>query len=264
MEQNKKLEQGYLKMQEVLCGLDNNLENDIKSLFPDLEKYVVEHVWGEIYSREALDLKSKEIAVVAALTALGNAQEQLKLHINGALNVGCTINEIKEIILQMSAFAGFPACINAMNLLRVVLAERKSKGINDNIGLEPTNQISPMDRYKVGSQVMSELDGSQVELLEKAYNDFSPELVSLVICGQADITARNNIDKKYREIASISAMTALGTAQSQLRTHMNMALNIGVTPEHIKEIMLLMTAFCGFPVAINGVNILMAVLEARK
>ena len=164
----------------------------------------------------------------------------------------------------MSAFAGFPACINAMNLLRVVLAERKSKGINDNIGLEPTNQISPMDRYKVGSQVMSELDGSQVELLEKAYNDFSPELVSLVICGQADITARNNIDKKYREIASISAMTALGTAQSQLRTHMNMALNIGVTPEHIKEIMLLMTAFCGFPVAINGVNILMAVLEARK
>jgi 4-carboxymuconolactone decarboxylase len=264
MEENNRLEQGYLKMQEVLGELENNPENGINAIFPDLEKYMVEYVWGEIYTREALDIKLKEIAVVAALTALGNAQEQLRQHINGALNVGCAINEIKEIILQMSAFAGFPACINAMNLLRNVLTERKSKGINDKIGTEPTNEISPMDRYKIGSQVMSELDSSQVELLEKAYNDFSPELVKLVICGQADITARNNIDKKYREIASISAMTALGTAQSQLKTHINMALNIGVTPEHIKEIMLLMTVFSGFPSAINGINILMAVIEARK
>ncbi len=264
MEKNNRLEKGYLKMQEVLGELENSPEKSMNTIFPDLEKYMVEYVWGDIYTRVALDIKLKEIAVVAALTALGTAQEQLKQHINGALNVGCTINEIKEIILQMSAFAGFPACINAMNLLRTVLTERKSKGINDKIGIEPTNEILPMDRYKIGSQVMSELDSSQVELLEKAYNDFSPELVKLVICGQADITARNNIDKKYREIASISAMTALGTAQSQLKTHINMALNIGVTPEQIKEIMLLMTAFCGFPSAINGINILMSVLEARK
>lgn len=263
MEKNNRLEQGYLKMQEVLGELDNNHENHINTMFPDFEKYMVEYVWGEIYTREALGIELKEIAIIAALTALGNAQEQLKQHINGALNVGCTINEIKEIMLQMSAFAGFPACINAMNLLRTVLSERKSKGINDNIGIEPTNEISPMDRYKIGSQVMSELDSRQVELLENAYNDFSPELVKLVICGQADITARNNIDKKYREVASISAMTALGTAQSQLKTHINMALNIGVTPEQIKEIMLLMSAFCGFPSAINGINILMAVLKAR-
>lgn len=170
-------------MQEVLGEHDSNLEINIKDIFPDLQRYMVEYVWGEIYCREILDLKSKEIAVVAALTALGSAQEQLKLHINGALNVGCSINEIKEIILQMSAFCGFPSCINAMNLLRTVLNERKSKGINDDIGAEPTNEISPMDRYKVGSQVMSKLDSRQVELLEKAYNDFSPELVKLVICG---------------------------------------------------------------------------------
>jgi 4-carboxymuconolactone decarboxylase len=263
MESNSSLENGYIKMQEVLRETEINTDNSLNTIFPDLEKYMIEYVWGEIYTREALDVKLKEIAVIAALTALGNAQQQLKQHLNGALNVGCTINEIKEILLQMSAFAGFPACINAMNLLRTVLTERLSKGIEDEVGIEPTNEISPMDRYKVGSQVMSELDSRQVELLEKAYNDFSPELVKLIICGQADITARNNIDKKYREIASISAMTALGTAQSQLKTHINMALNIGVTPEQIKEIMLLMTAFSGFPSAINGINILMAVLEAR-
>lgn len=264
MEKDNRLQQGYTKMQEVLGEIDEDIKNNIKSIFPDLDQYIVEYLWGEIYSREALDLKSKEIAIVAALTALGNAQEQLKLHISAALNVGCTINEVKEIMLQMSAFAGFPACINAINLLRIVLGERKNKGINDTLGSEPTNEIPPDDRYKIGSQTMSELDSTQVPLLEKAYNDFSPELVKLVICGQADITARNNIDKKYREIASISAMTAMGTAQSQLRTHMNMALNIGVTPEQIKEIMLLMTAFAGFPAAINGINILRTVLEARK
>ncbi|WHH61637.1 carboxymuconolactone decarboxylase family protein [Petroclostridium sp. X23] len=61
---------------------------------------------------------------------------------NGALNVGCSINEIKEVILQMSAYSGFPICINARNALKDVLNERHSQGINNNIGDSPTNKIS--------------------------------------------------------------------------------------------------------------------------
>ncbi|PYG88213.1 4-carboxymuconolactone decarboxylase [Ruminiclostridium sufflavum DSM 19573] len=264
MDKKNKLEQGYINQRKVLGNAHSSIDDSVKDIFPDLEKYMVEYVWGELYNREALDLKSREIAAVAALTALGNAQPQLRLHMNGALNVGCTINEIKEIILQMSAFSGFPSCINAVNLLIAVLDERKSEGIEDDIGTEPTNEILPETRYEIGSRVLSELDGRQVELLEKFYGDFSPELVELIVCGQADITARNNIDKRYRELASISAMTALGTAQSQLKTHINMALNIGVTSAQLKELMLLMTAFSGFPSAVNGMNSLMAVLADRK
>ncbi|MDF2503268.1 carboxymuconolactone decarboxylase family protein [Clostridium sp.] len=259
-----RLKRGYIKLREVDGSAGKDVENSLNDIFPDLVKYMIEYVWGDIYSRNILDLKSKEMAVVAALTAMGNAEPQLKVHINGALNVSCTINEIKEIILQMSAYSGFPACINAMNALKNVLKERENQGIKDCIGDEPTNKISPMERYEVGVKELSELDSKQVNFLEETYNDFSPDLVKFIVCGQADITARNNLNKRYRELSTISALAALGTAQPQLKFHINAGLNIGLTADEIKEIMLLTTVYSGFPKAINGTNILKEVLKERN
>jgi 4-carboxymuconolactone decarboxylase len=259
-----RLKRGYIKLREVDGSAGKDVENSLNDIFPDLVKYMIEYVWGDIYSRNILDLKSKEMAVVAALTAMGNAEPQLKVHINGALNVSCTINEIKEIILQMSAYSGFPACINAMNALKNVLKEREKQGIKDCIGDEPTNKISPMERYEVGVKELSELDSKQVNFLEETYNDFSPDLVKFIVCGQADITARNNLNKRYRELSTISALAALGTAQPQLKFHINAGLNIGLTADEIKEIMLLTTVYSGFPKAINGTNILKEVLKERN
>ena len=71
-----------------------------------------------------MDLKSREIATVAALTALGNASPQLRVHIHGALNVGCTKDEIVEIIIQMAVYAGFPAALNGMFIAKEVFKER--------------------------------------------------------------------------------------------------------------------------------------------
>lgn len=264
MKEESRFERGYRKLLEIDGKAGQEVENNLKDISPDLMKYIIEYSFGDIYSREGLDLKSKEIAVVAALTALGNAQPQLKVHINGALNVGCTINEVKEVILQMSGYSGFPTCINAMNALKDVLSERQEQGINDCIGDEPTNEISPMDRYEVGVKELSELDDNQVNVLEKAYNDFSPDLVKLVINSYADIIGRNNLSKIYRQIATIAALTALGNAKPQLKFHINAGLNIGLTADEIKEIMILMTVYSGFPSAINGTNILKEVLNERK
>ncbi|WP_240312121.1 carboxymuconolactone decarboxylase family protein [Teredinibacter turnerae] len=71
-----------------------------------------------------MDLKSREIATVAALSAMGNAAPQLRVHIHAALNVGCTPEEIVEIITQMSAYAGFPAALNAATAAKEVFIER--------------------------------------------------------------------------------------------------------------------------------------------
>jgi len=76
-------------------------------------------------------LKSREIATVAALVALGNAQPQLKVHIHGALNVGCTRTEIIEVIMQMALYAGFPAVLNAVSAAKEVFQERDEKGMDD-------------------------------------------------------------------------------------------------------------------------------------
>ena len=261
MEKESRLERGYRKLHEVDGKAGEDVKNSLNEISPDLVKYMVEYAFGDIYSRDGLDLKSKEIAVVAALTALGNAEPQLKVHMNGALNVGCSINEIKEVILQMSAYSGFPTCINAMNALKNILNERHKQGMSDNIGENPTNEIAPTtDRYAVGVAELSKLDSMQVERLERAYNDFSPDLVKYIIHSYADIFTRNNLDIKYRQIATIAALTALGNAQPQLKFHINAGLNIGLTAEEIKEIMLLLTVYSGFPSAINGMNILKDIL----
>jgi 4-carboxymuconolactone decarboxylase len=91
---------------------------------PDLARCLVEFPFGDIYPRPGLDLKTREMLTVAALTVLGYPQAELKEHIRGALNVGCTCNEILEIILQMAVYAGFPAALEAVKTAASVFGER--------------------------------------------------------------------------------------------------------------------------------------------
>jgi len=91
--------------------------------FPDFATYVVEYPFGDIYSRPGPALRDREIAVVAALCAMGNAAPQLKVHIHAALHVGCTPTEIVEVVMQMSVYAGFPAALNGLAAVREVFGE---------------------------------------------------------------------------------------------------------------------------------------------
>lgn len=97
----------------------------LADIAPDLGRYIIEFPFGDIYNRPGLDLKSREIATVAALAALGNATPQLKVHLHGALNVGCSETEVLEILIQMAVYAGFPAALNAIFAAREVFAERR-------------------------------------------------------------------------------------------------------------------------------------------
>lgn len=263
MIQSERYKLGLEKLKEIDGEAGEHVINSLADISPDLGKYIVEYAFGDIYSRETLDLKSKEIAVIAALTAMGNAQPQLKVHINGALNTGSTINELKEVILQMSVYSGFPSSINGMNALKEVLLERQGKGIKDDVG-KTANVNKVSDRKSLGEQELSALDSLQVEKLKNTYDDFSPELVQFTLeYAYADIFSRDNLSKRHRQIATISALTALGTAQQQLKFHINAGLNIGLKEDEIKEIMLLMTVYSGFPSAINGTNALREVLAGR-
>ena len=119
---------GWEKLKEVDGEAGQRVIDSLKDIAPDLGRYTIEFPFGDIYSRPGLDLKSREIATVAALTALGNAQPQLRVHINGALNVGCTRQEVVEVIIQMTVYAGFPAALNGMFAAQEVFQERDKKG----------------------------------------------------------------------------------------------------------------------------------------
>jgi len=98
--------------------------DELKDISPDLGRFVVEFPYSEIYTRDGLDLKTRELITVAALTAMGTAPTQLEHHINAALNVDNSPKEIVEAIMQMSAYAGFPAAINGINAAKNVFKEK--------------------------------------------------------------------------------------------------------------------------------------------
>lgn len=95
---------------------------------PDFARQVVEFPYGEVFSRPQLDLKTREIAVLAALTALGNANAQLKVHIHAALAVGCSREEVVEVVAQTAVYAGFPAALNGLFAAKEVFAEMDGDG----------------------------------------------------------------------------------------------------------------------------------------
>ena len=116
-------ERGLAKLQEIDGEAGERVLASLDGIAPDFARYLIEFPFGDIYSRPGLDLKSREIAVVAALTALGNSAPQLKVHIQGAINVGVTCAEVVETIMQMAVYAGFPAALNGLMVANEVFAQ---------------------------------------------------------------------------------------------------------------------------------------------
>ncbi len=121
---NQRYKSGLDRLKEIDGEAGQKVIDSLASISPDLAKYTIEFPFGDIYQRPGLDLKSRELATVAALTALGHCQPQLNVHINGALNVGCKSEEILEVIIQMAVYAGFPAALNGMLVAKEVFTDR--------------------------------------------------------------------------------------------------------------------------------------------
>lgn len=115
---------GQLMLQKVDGKGGDAVVDSLQDIAPDFAQYLIEFPFGDIYSRPGLDLRSREIATVAALTALGNASPQLKVHIGAALHVGLTQDEIVEVIMQMAVYAGFPAALNGLFAAKEVFASQ--------------------------------------------------------------------------------------------------------------------------------------------
>jgi len=113
MEENR-YKRGLEKFRQVDGKGGEKAVNDLKEIVPEIERYIVEYPFGDIYSRPGLDLKIRELAAIAALTAMGNSEPQLKVHLHAALNNGATRQEVIEVILQMTVYAGFPVALNAL------------------------------------------------------------------------------------------------------------------------------------------------------
>ena len=122
--QMKRHETGELTLSRITGGTGAAVVESLRDIAPDLAEWIIDFSYGDVMSRPGLDLRSRQFATVAALTSMGTAIPQLRVHLHGALNVGCEPSELGEVILQMTVYSGFPSTIDALNIAREVFKER--------------------------------------------------------------------------------------------------------------------------------------------
>ncbi|CCH48544.1 carboxymuconolactone decarboxylase family protein [Pseudodesulfovibrio piezophilus] len=121
---NERYERGLEKLREVDGEMGDKVIEALDAISPDFGRLLIEFPFGDVYSRPQLSLKDRELVTIAALGAMGGCAPQLKVHVNGALNVGWTREEIVESFIQLAVYAGFPAALNALSGAKEVFDER--------------------------------------------------------------------------------------------------------------------------------------------
>src|SRR5438552_981162 len=111
---SERLEKGRMKINELMEGADQGVLKGLGKTAPDLANYVLEFIFGDLYSRDGLDLKTKQMLTITILATLGNAKPQLAYHINCGLNIGMTRENIINILTHVAGYAGFPAALNGV------------------------------------------------------------------------------------------------------------------------------------------------------
>jgi alkylhydroperoxidase/carboxymuconolactone decarboxylase family protein YurZ len=196
-----------------------------------------------LFANEKLDIKQQKIVAISALSTSGD-MTRLKVALQEGLEVGLSINEIKESIVHLYAYIGFPKSLNSLNLFRKTVDMRKSIGIKDKVGKESTHLEKDFNRDKFGAKIRAKLAGRKDDISGLAFQKFSPEIdMFLKEHLFADLFARDAIDYKTRELVTISALSAMDGTSSQLYFHYNGAMNMGLTQTQLKEFAIVVSKY---------------------
>jgi 4-carboxymuconolactone decarboxylase len=215
----------------------------------------------KMHTPQTLDSKQQSIVVISAFTAKGDLIQLEKALIDG-LNAGLTINEIKEMLVQLYAYAGFPRSLNAITTLQTVVDGRRQKGTNDVIGKEPAEVATTKSKFELGKDVQTKLTGSTAIGAPQKFVPIIDTFLKEHLF--ADIFSRDVLDWKTREIATISALASLGGTENQLRSHLNVGLNTGLTEEQLKSLVLVLQTKVGKKEGNTAYEVLQTVLNKTE
>jgi 4-carboxymuconolactone decarboxylase len=186
-------------------------------------------------NNQTLNAKEQSIVTISALTAKGDL-EQLRMALNKGLDAGLTVNEIKEVLVQLYAYCGFPRSLNGINTFMSVVEERKKKGINDETGREATPIIDTADKYERGRKTLETLTGQPQSKPAKGFGEFSPAIDRFLKEHLfADIFDSDVLNYQQRELATISALAAMPGVEPQLAAHLSMGMNTGLTEGGLRQ-----------------------------
>lgn len=209
----------------------------------------------------ALSFKQQGIVTISAFTANGD-QEKLRTALNEGLDAGLTVNEIKEILVQLYAYTGFPRSLNAINTFIGVMEEREQKGIKDELGKEPSPMLANKSSIELGTEIQTRLIGAPAT---GKYIAFAPAIDNFLkghLFG--DIFGRDNLDFQSREIATISALAGMAGVNAQLQSHFNVGFNVGLSQAQMRGLISVLERRVGKKEADNASAVLEQAIAARS
>ncbi len=226
-------------------------------------------IFGEVFAggnalkSDSLDTRQKSIVSISAFTAKGDLPS-LKSALNQALTTGLTVNEIKEELIHLAAYCGFPRSLNGINTFNAVLNERKSKGITDKEG-QKAFKVADTGKYETGKKVLETLTGRPETGPKTGYAAFVPAIDTLLKEHLFnDLFTRGVLDYKQRELTTVSALITLGGVESQLAGHIGICLNVGFTTQQLRQVLSIIEAKIGKGEADAGTEVLERIMSARK
>ena len=184
---------------------------------------------------DELSKKEKAIVPIAAFTASGNITK-LKTSLNQGLDDGLTVSEIKEVLVHIYAYAGFPRSLNGLNAFIAVMDDRKAQGKVDEMGREATPLPADFDRNAYGQKVRNTLVGRDMSHPTSGYPVFAPIIDTFLVEHLfADIFGRDVLSHQQRELVTISILAALPGTEAQLKGHLKIAMNMGYSEAQLKN-----------------------------
>jgi 4-carboxymuconolactone decarboxylase len=191
-----------------------------------------------------LNPQQQATGAIAAFTAIGR-MPQLRDALTEGLNAGLGVNQIKEILVQMYAYAGFPRSLNALGTFMALLEQRRAEGIADPAGDEPKALPAGTNMLELGTANQTQLTGAPVS---GPLFDFAPAIDQYLKTHLfGDIFSRDNLDWQSREIATVAALTSLDGVESQLQSHFRIALNTGLTEPQLRDLITYLHTCVGPP-----------------
>ena len=213
---------------------------------------------------DELSQRQQRIIPIAAFTADGD-MDRLKPALNQGLDAGLTVNEIKEVLVHLYAYTGFPRSLNALSAFMAVMDERKAKGIEDAIGRAASPVSSSFNRDEYGAKVRATLAGREADISNARWQLFSPVIDTFLKEHLfADIFVRDVISHQDRELVTIAALANMTGTEGQLRFHFGAAMNSGLTETQMKDFISVLRTTVSEAQADSAQAILSDVLSSRK
>lgn len=209
---------------------------------------------------QALNAKQQSIIPIAAFTAIGDLAK-LRTALHDGLDAGLTVNEIKEILVHLYAYTGFPRSLNGINTFMAVLNERQAQGIEDEIGPEASPLPTDMNKDEYGAKVRARLAGWDMIPPPGGYQLFAPIIDTFLKEHLfADIFARDILDFQSRELVTIAALASMTGTGGQLQFHLRAAMNTGLSEAQMQDFIAVLKAKVGQQEAEDAGAILSKVL----